>query len=93
MHQDIADYVKSCTRCQMAKRNSNPTKPPMNSMPVNKKIECWQIYILGPLNKSSHGYEYILLCIDAGVHLNFSNMLHIATSISIFLCERFFQKF
>ena len=43
MHQDIADYVKSCTRCQMAKRNSNPIKLPMNPMPVNKKFECWQI--------------------------------------------------
>ena len=85
MHQDIVDYVKSCTRCQLAKRNFNPTKPPMNPMPVKEKFECWQIDILGPLNKSSHGYEYILLCIDAGTRwpeafpLRSQNAMEVAT--------------
>lgn len=85
MHQDIVDYVKSCARCQKAKRNFNPTKPPMNPMPVKEKFECWQIDILGPLNKSTHGYEYILLCIDAGTRwpeafpLRSQNAMEVAT--------------
>lgn len=68
MHQDIVDYVKSCSRCQFAKRNYNPVKPPMQPMPARERFECWQIDILGPLHKSPEGYEYILLCIDAGTH-------------------------
>ena len=43
MHQDIVDYVKSCTRYQMAKKNFNPTKPPMNPIPVKENFECWLI--------------------------------------------------
>lgn len=68
MHQDIVDYVKSCSRCQFAKRNYNPVKPPMQPMPARERFECWQIDILTPLHKSPEGYEYILLCIDAGTH-------------------------
>lgn len=85
MHQDIVDYVKSCARCQKAKRNFNPTKPPMNPMQVKEKFECWQTDILGPLNKSTHGYEYILLCIDAGTRwpeafpLRSQNAMEVAT--------------
>ncbi|KAK3101592.1 hypothetical protein FSP39_004699 [Pinctada imbricata] len=68
MHQDIVNYVKSCDRCQLAKRNHNPVKPPMQPMPARDKFECWQIDILGPLQKTKDDYEYILLCIDAGTH-------------------------
>ena len=65
MHNDIVTYVKSCERCQLAKRDYHPHKPPMTHMPVAKRFERWHIDILGPLHKSPNGYEYVLLCIDA----------------------------
>ena len=65
MNQDIIDYVRSCDRCQRAKRDFRPSKPPMTLMPRREKFESWQIDILGPLKKSPEGYEYILLCIDS----------------------------
>lgn len=65
MHSDIVEYVKSCDRCQRAKRDFNPAKPPMNPMPPAQKFERWHIDILGPLYKTNDGQEYILLCVDA----------------------------
>lgn len=65
MHNDIVTYVKSCDRCQLAKRDYNPHKPPMVPMPMSKRFERWHIDILGPLNRTEEGYEYVLLCIDS----------------------------
>ena len=65
MHNDIVTYVKSCERCQLAKRDYHPHKPPMTHMPVAKRFERWHIDIVGPLHKNPDGYEYVLLCIDA----------------------------
>lgn len=65
MHSDIVEYVKSCDRCQYAKRDFNPAKPPMNPMPPAQKFERWHIDILGPQYKTNDGQEYILLCVDA----------------------------
>ena len=66
MNQDIIDYIRSCDRCQRAKRDFNPSKPPLAPLPRRDKFECWQIDILGPLFKTPEGYQYVLLCIDAG---------------------------
>ncbi|KAK3105624.1 hypothetical protein FSP39_002098 [Pinctada imbricata] len=65
MHQDIVNYVRSCIRCQQAKRDSNPARPPLTPLPRRDRFDCWQIDILGPIHKSPEGYEYILLCIEA----------------------------
>lgn len=65
MHSDIVEYVKSCDRCQRAKRDFNPAKPPMNPMLPAQKFERWHIDILGPLYQTNDGQEYILLCVDA----------------------------
>ena len=37
-------------------------------MPQRQKFECWQIDILGPIQKSpdeGYMYEYVLICIEA----------------------------
>lgn len=51
MHSDIIEYVKSCNRCQRAKRDYNPAKPPMQALPSAKKFERWHIDILGSCTK------------------------------------------
>ena len=65
MHSDIVTYIKSCERCQLAKRDYNPFKPPLVPLPPTKRFERWHIDILGPLYKTKEGFEYILLCIDS----------------------------
>jgi len=65
MHQQITDYVKSCDRCQRAKRNCHPNRPPLTKMPAVGRFERWHIDILGPLTKTKEGYEYILLVVDS----------------------------
>ena len=65
MHSDIVDYIKSCDRCQRAKRDYHPYNPPLVPMPKARRFERWHIDILGPLYKTQEGYEYILLCVDA----------------------------
>lgn len=65
IYADVETYVKTCNRCQMAKRNYNKFNPPLGTMPPVKRFERWQIDILGPLAKSPDGYSYVLLLIDA----------------------------
>lgn len=65
MHGDIVEYIKSCDRCQRAKRNYDPSKRPCSPMPQVGRFERWHIDILGPLYKTSEGYEYIHLVVDA----------------------------
>ena len=65
MHQDIIDYVKSCDRCQRAKRDFNPNKPPLTKMPQVGRFDRWHIDVLGPLTKTAEGFEYILVIVDA----------------------------
>lgn len=65
MYQDVINYVKSCDRCQHAKKDYNPAKPPMAALPITKRFDRWHIDILGPLYKTTEGYEYILVCIDS----------------------------
>lgn len=65
MQSNIVEYVKSCDRCQRAKRDFNPAKAPMNPMPPAQKFKRWHIDILGPLYKTKDGQEYILLSVDA----------------------------
>lgn len=38
----------------------------MNPLTIAKRFERWHIDILGPLYKTKEGFEYILLCVDAG---------------------------
>lgn len=65
IYADVENYVKCCNRCQMAKRNFNKFNPPLTSMPQVGRFERWQIDILGPIQKSLEGYQYVLLAIDS----------------------------
>lgn len=65
MHNDITQYVRSCVRCQKAKRSSANTRPPLTNMPQVSKFERWHVDILGPITKTNKGHQYILLCVDS----------------------------
>ena len=65
MFQEIADYVKSCDRCQRAKRDAHPNTTPLNPLPVAKVFERLHIDLMGPLPKTTAGHEHILVCVDS----------------------------
>lgn len=65
IYADVENYVKCCNRWQMAKRNYNKFNPPLTSMPQVGRFERWQIDILGPIQESHEGYQYVLLAIDS----------------------------
>ena len=52
MYHDIVKYVRSCARCQKAKRDYHPSNPPMAPLQLVDRFERWHIDILGPLNKT-----------------------------------------
>ena len=37
----------------------------MAPLPLVDRFERWYIDMLGPLNKTKEGYEYILMCVDS----------------------------
>lgn len=48
---DIRDCVRSFNRCQTAKRDFHPFKPPMTAMPRRENMSLCKYTFLGPLNK------------------------------------------
>ena len=65
IYADIENYVKTCIRCQKAKRNFHSFNPPLTPMPQVGRFERIQIDILGPITKTKEGYQFILLIIDS----------------------------
>ena len=65
MYNDIAMYVKSCDICQRTKRNPDAKAPPLNPLPVADVFGRMHVDIIGPLTKSTEGYECILVAVDS----------------------------
>ena len=65
MFQEITDFVKSCDRCERAKRDAYQNCTPLNPLPVAKVFERMHIDLVGPLLKLSAGHEHILVCVDS----------------------------
>ena len=58
--------LKSCDRCQRAKRDAHQNCTPLNPLPVAKVFERMHIDLVGPLlKKNSDGHEHILVCVDS----------------------------
>jgi transposase InsO family protein len=65
MYNMIMEYVKTCDRCQRAKRDFHAHKAPLKNMPVAAKFERWHIDVLGPVTEAENGEKYILLIVDS----------------------------
>ena len=65
MYSDIFNFVKSCDRCQRAKRNNAAVPPPLHPLPVVSIFGRLHMDIIGPLCKSSEGHQYILVVVDS----------------------------
>ena len=65
MYQEIVDFVKSCDSCQRAKHSRHQVSTPLNPLPVVDVFERIHLDIVGPLHKTTDGFEYILVCVDS----------------------------
>ena len=65
MYQNVADYVRSCKECQLAKRPTHHAHAPLTPLPIVEPFSRIHMDILGPLTTSTEGYKYILLIVDS----------------------------
>ena len=65
MYQNLADYLRSCDACQLAKNNTTPPKAPLVNMHIEDTFSRFHMDILGPLTTSSEGHKYILLVVHS----------------------------
>ena len=65
MYQEIVDFVKSCDSCQRSKHSRHQVSTPLNPLPVVNVFERVHLDIVGPLHKTTDGFEYILVCVDS----------------------------
>ena len=63
IHKDIHEWCKSCDACQKAGRRHLRVGP-LHPIVVFAPFEKWGIDAVGPLPKTQHGKEYILVAID-----------------------------
>ncbi|XP_053873204.1 uncharacterized protein LOC128831095, partial [Malaclemys terrapin pileata] len=64
VYQDVKDYCKSCPECQLAAPAQTP-KAPLVPMPLMETpFERVAMDLVGPLPKSSAGFQYILVMMD-----------------------------
>ena len=95
MFQEITDFVKSCDRCQRAKREAHPHTTQLNPLPVAKVFERLHIDLVGPLPKTKAGHEHILVCVDSFSRWVEAFPLHdqSATTIARVLHDEIFCRF
>ena len=80
--KDVKNYVQSCPECQkVAKR---PMKVPLMKMPIiGKPFERIAMDIVGPLPKTSNGYQYILVISDYATRFPEAYPLRRFTAVSV----------
>ena len=67
--RDVKEYVLSCEKCQLVGKKVKRAKAPLVIMPTADRP--WQkiiIDVVGPLEKSNKGNQYILVVIDVHSH-------------------------
>ena len=57
MYQNVADYIRLCDACQLAKNNTTPPKAPLVNMPIEDTFSRLHMDILGPLTSSYEGHK------------------------------------
>lgn len=65
MHNEVENYVKSCTTCQKFKNPSGLPPGYLHSIPVSRVFEHVHIDIIGPMTNSYDGNTYIFTATDA----------------------------
>lgn len=89
----IEHYVKSCLVCQESKKKH--TVLPLQPMIVDNLFDRMEIDIIGPLNRSIHGNQYIISCVECFSRYAICRAIPRATSqaVSDFLVQEVFTRF
>ena len=64
MRSDITNYLKSCIQCQRYKPTNLKPAGLMQTVASNQRFEVIAIDLVGPLPKSSEGYQWIFVVED-----------------------------
>ena len=64
MTKDIKGYIASCSVCNQNKKATKHPRCPMTECHAGMPMEKVHLDFLGPLPKTSHGNEYILVMVD-----------------------------
>lgn len=62
MHKDAARYTKKCDQCQRTGRPTKSDEMTSLSLVVVTPYDKWGIDIVGPIEPSSNGKSYIVVC-------------------------------
>lgn len=64
-HNDITEYCRSCSQCQLTARSKRGLKAPLVSLPIiDVPFSRIAMDVVGPLEKSRAGHRYILVICD-----------------------------
>jgi len=90
MYRDTRQYIKSCEKCQLAKRMRNPPRPGLQPLPVPEIFDRWHIDCLQIKPKTPSGAKYLLICIDAGS--KWLEVFPLANQSATLIAETFFRE-
>jgi len=62
--KDSKKYVKSCDSCQRMGRPTATDEMPLQPQVHLEPFEKWALDFIGPINPTSNGKKYILVCTD-----------------------------
>ena len=66
LFRDVADYCRSCTRCQKSSRRRVPRAPMIPLPVISEPFERIAMDVVGPLPRSRSGHRYVLVICDYG---------------------------
>ncbi|CAD7000872.1 unnamed protein product [Ceratitis capitata] len=84
MKLDIAKYARACKTCQQVKPENS--QPAGGMIKRTKAVELWEMIcvdLVGPLVKSTQGYQYILTVVDYFSKFPLLSPLRTATAKSV----------
>jgi hypothetical protein len=64
INSDVAEFVKSCLKCQLAKAINHLPYGLRDSTAINEPGLCWSIDLLGPYVRSRNQYRFVLSIVD-----------------------------
>eukprot|EP00253_Pinus_taeda_P011257 PITA_11257 len=93
--KDSKKYVKSCDSCQRMGRPTTTNEMPLQPQVHLEPFEKWALVFIGPINPTSKGKKYILVCTDYVTKWAEAKALVHATEQTVvnFLLEEIFVRY
>ena len=93
--KDATKHTRHCDQCQCMGRPTKFNEMPLQPQVVVTPFDKWEIDIVGPIEPSSHGISYILVCTNyATKWIEAQAMTHARDhKVANFLYESIFTRF